>query len=451
MSFVPAQLPRAAGVSIDRAVLGFAFVLSLVSGAALGLFPAWHLSRGELQPTLQTYERATLPAQRIRLAILATEVALAVVLLAGAALFARSFVRLVGVDLGFAPKNVLSLRVRTLESRYATVDQQRAFLEDALDRLAALPGVTAVAAVEMLPVTRARRGGAVTAAAGPVGDPIEAEPRVISPGYFETMGIDVVMGRPFDRRDSSAAPQVAVINETLAQRLWPGARADGQRLRYESYGTVEVRDVIGVVRDVRGFAVDAKADPQLYLPYPQSWLVPPRFVIRTAGDPEHFVAAVRHELRLLDSRAAIENIQPLTAHVAASIAQPRFQTWLLAVFGASGLLLAAVGIGGVVAYSVSRQTREIGIRMALGAGPRDVMRTVTAPSLVALGIGLAAGLAAALALGRVARAFLFEIEPHDPVTLGAVVVALGATALVAAWLPARRAQRIDPLVALRSE
>jgi hypothetical protein len=259
------------------------------------------------------------------------------------------------------------------------------------------------------------------------------------------------MGRPFDRRDSSAAPQVAVINETLAQRLWPGARADGQRLRYESYGKVEVRDVIGVVRDVRGFAVDAKADPQLYLPYPQSWLVPPRFVIRTAGDPEHFVAAVRHELRLLDSRAAVENIQPLTAHVDASIAQPRFQAWLLAVFGASGLLLAAVGIGGVVAYSVSRQTREIGIRMALGAGSRDVMRTVTGPSLVALGIGLAAGLAAALALGRVARAFLFEIEPHDPVTLGALVVALGATALVAAWLPARRAQRIDPLDALRAE
>jgi putative ABC transport system permease protein len=153
MSFMPAQLPRAAGVSIDRAVLGFAFVLSLVSGAALGLFPAWHLSRGELQSTLQTQDRATLPAQRIRLAILATEVALAVVLLAGAALFARSFVRLVGVDLGFAPRNVLTFRVRTLESRYPTVDQQRAFLEEALDRLAALPGVTAVAAAEMLPVT----------------------------------------------------------------------------------------------------------------------------------------------------------------------------------------------------------------------------------------------------------------------------------------------------------
>lgn len=451
MSFVPAQLPRAAGISIDQSVLGFAFALSLISGAALGLFPAWHLSRGAVQSTLQTQDRATLPAQRLRLAILATEVTLAVVLLAGAALFARSFVRLVGVDLGFAPRNVLTLRVRTLQSKYSTVDQQRAFLEEALDRLAALPGVTAVAAVEMLPVTRARRGGAVMAAAGPVGAPIDAEPRVISPGYFETMGIDVVMGRPFDRRDSSGAPQVAVINETLAQRLWPGARADGQRLRYESYGKVEVREVIGVVRNVRGFAVDAKADPQLYLPYPQSWLVPPQFVIRTAGDPEHFVAAVRHELRLLDSRAAVENIQPLTAHVAASIAQPRFQAWLLAVFGASGLLLAAVGIGGVVAYSVSRQTREIGIRMALGAGRRDVMRAVTAPSLVALGIGLAAGLAAALALGRVARAFLFEIEPHDPLTLGAVIVALGATALVAAWLPARRAQRIDPLVALRAE
>lgn len=448
MAFLPAQLPRARDVTIDYRVLGFAFVLSLASGAILGLFPAWQLSRVELQATLQAQGRATLPAQRLRLVVLATEIALAVVLLAGAALFANSFVRLLGADLGFAPRNVLTLQVRLLESRYATPDQQRQFFDAALERIAALPGVANVAIVELLPVTRARRGGSVVAVGGRIAEPIEAEPRVVSPGYFETMGIPVVQGRPFNSRDSSGAAQVAVINETLARRLWPGESAIGQRLRYEQD---EPREVIGIARDVRGYAVDTRPEPQVYIPHSQTWLVPRRLVVRTNGEPGTFAAAVRQELHAVDARAGVENIQPLTAHVAASIAQPRFQTFLLGIFGGTGLLLGAVGIGGVVAYAVARRRREIGIRIALGASGRDVVRTVMGASLVAVGIGLAAGLAAAVTLGRLARAFLYEIEPHDPLTLTAVVIAVGATALAAAWLPARRAQRVDPLAALRAE
>jgi predicted permease len=448
MAFLPEQLPRTSGVSIDARVLGFASLLSLASGAVLGLLPAWHLSRVELHATLQAQGRATLPGQRLRLVVLATEIALAVVLLAGAALFANSFVRLLGVDLGFAPRNVLTLQVRLLESRYSTADQQRRFFDAALERIAALPGVANVALVELLPVTRARRGGSVVAVGGRSAEPIEAEPRVISHGYFQTMGIAIVQGRPFNPGDSSGAPQVAVINETLAHRLWPGESAIGRRVRYEQD---EPREVIGIVRDVRGYAVDTRAEPQVYIPHTQTWLVPRRLVVRTIGEPEMFTAAVRQQLRAVDPRAGVENLQPLTTHVAASIAQPRFQTFLLGIFGGTGLLLGVVGIGGVVAYAVARRRREIGIRMALGASGRDVVRTVVGASLIAVGIGLAVGLAAAVALARLARAFLYEIEPHDPLTLSAVVIVVGAAAFAAAWLPARQAQRIEPLAALRAD
>jgi putative ABC transport system permease protein len=458
MSLVPSQLPRVSAISIDNHVVAFAFLLSLITGAMLGLLPAWSLARGDAQAAMQSRERATPGGKRIRLTLLAAEIALAVVLLSGAALFVHSFVRLLAVDLGFAPRNVLTLRIRTLQARYPTVERQRAFLETALERIGALPGVSHVGAVEALPLTRARRGGSVTAVDGPTADSIDTEPRVVSPGYFDALGIDIVLGRSFSQDDVSEAPLVAVINETLARRLWPGSNPLGWRIRPPagagsviSYEHQEEREVVGVVGDVRLYAVDTKPEPQVYIPYTQSWLVPPQLVIRTIGDPAALAPAVRRELRALDSAAAVEAIEPLTAHVAASIAQPRFQTWLLLLFGGSGLLLAAVGVGGVVAYAVSQRTREIGIRMALGARGRDIARAVTAASMVAVGIGLSVGLAGALALGRLARGFLFEIGPYDPLALSVVVVVLAVTALTAAWLPARRAQRVDPLVALRAE
>ena len=447
LSLLPPQLPRLSNVSVDRWVLGFAVALSLISGTALGLFPACHLTRGELQSTLQTYERATLPAQRLRLIVLATEVALAFVLLSGAALFGNSLLRLLRVDLGFVPRNVLTLRVDMLESHYPTVKDQRAFLDAALERIGALAGVTSVAAAEILPVTPMKRGGSVLAIDAPSTGSADVEPRVISPGYFETMGIEIVLGRPLDRQDSSGTSPVAAINEALARRLWPDSSPIGRRIRFEN----EVREVVGVVRDERDFAVDTEPEPQVYVPYAQSWLVPRRLVIRTHGEPGAFIADVRQELRALDSRVAVESLQPLATHVTASIAQPRFHALLLAIFGASGVLLASVGIAGTVAYAVSRRTREIGIRIALGARQRDIVRAVMVPSLVAVGVGLSAGLAATIVFGRLVRAFLYEVDAHDPLTLSVVIVLMAGIALAAAWFPARRAQRIDPLVALRTE
>lgn len=448
MSLVPTQLPRASEISLDIRVLGFAFLLSVISGATVSLFPAWHLTRGQFQSTLQSQGRATLPAQRLRLITLTTEIALSVVLLAGAALFARSFVRLLGVDLGFVPDHVLTLKVRTLESRFSTVDQQRAFLDDVLSQVAAVHGVTAAAAIELLPVTRARRSGSVVTANGRNARTIEAEPRVISPGYFETMRTGLVLGRSFSRSDVSGSPQVAIVNEGLARRLWPGSNPLGQQIRYENE---EPRNVIGVVHDVRTYAVDMTPGPQVYIPYSQTWLIPQQLVVRTDGNPTTVISALRRQIRAVDARASAEDIQPLSEYVASSIAQPRFEVWLLAIFGGCGLVLTIVGMAGVVAYAVSQRRREIGIRIALGANRRNVIRTVMAPSLVAVAIGLSIGLGAALALGQFARAFLFEIQPHDPITLSAVVAVLGTTALVSAWLPARRATRIDPILALRAE
>jgi putative ABC transport system permease protein len=448
LSLVPTQLPRAGAITVDMRVLGFSFLLSVISGATVGVFPAWYLARGEFQSTLQTQDRATLPAQRLRLILLTSEIALSVVLLWGGLLFARSFVRLLGVDLGFVPRDVLTLKVRTVESRFSTLDQQRAFLDHVLSQIAALPGVTGVGAVELLPVTRARRSGSVVAVKGRTAESIETEPRVISAGYFETMHIGVVLGRPFNRSDVSGSTQVAIVSEGLARRLWSGSNPIGHHIRYEKE---EQREVVGVVRDVRSYAVDTTPGPEIYIPYSQTWLIPQQLVVRTDGNPTPLIAALRRQIRIVDARASAEDVRPLTEHVASSIAQPRFQAWLLGILGGCGSVLTILGIAGVVAYAVSRRRREIGIRIALGASRLDVIRTVVAPSLSAVALGLSIGLGVALALGRFARAFLFEIEPHDPVTLSAVVAILGGTALASAWLPARRATQIDPILVLRAE
>jgi predicted permease len=448
MALVPAQLPRAGDIAIDRHVLGFALLLSLISGAALGVLAAWRLSHGDLQGSLQSHDRATMPGRRLRTILVAAQVALAVVLLCGAALFARSFIRLTSVDLGFAPRQVLALHVRTIASKYPTVELQRSFLDDVLTRIAQVPGVTDAGAIEMLPVTRARRGGAAVAIDGAMASPIAAEPRVISAGYLEAMRIGLVLGRRFDARDTTSAPQVAIVNEALARLAWPGANPIGRRLRYEGD---ELREVVGVVRDVRNYAFDTPSEPQIYVPYAQTWLVPQRLVVRTDGDPATFAEAIRREIHAVDPRAATENVQTLTSYVAATIAQPRFQTSLLAIFAASGLLLSVVGVAGIVAYGVSRRRRELGIRLALGAGSRDLIVTVIAPSLLAVGAGTIVGVAGALALGRVVGAFLFELEPRDPLTLSISVGVLVGAAVAAAWIPARRAARTDPMIALRTE
>jgi predicted permease len=316
-----------------------------------------------------------------------------------------------------------------------------------LARLSEIAGVKSAGAIELLPVTRARRGGEPLCIDGRP-SLIPAEPRVISARYLDAMSIDVLVGRPFDASDTAAGPQVAVVNETLARRAWPGVDPIGRRIQYQGDAP---REVVGVVRDVRIFSVDTPPEPQFYLPYSQTWLIPQQFVVKTDGNPTTFGASIRQRIHEVDPRASAEDMEALTAYVVARLAQPRFQASVLGIFAGSGLLLAIVGIAGVVAYAVSQRKRELGIRLALGATPQNVVRTVMVPCLGAVASGACVGVVAALFLGQFARGLLFEIQPEDPLTLVLVVAVLGGAALTAAWIPARRAAATDPIAALRAE
>jgi putative ABC transport system permease protein len=444
-ALTPVPLPRADAAGIDLRVVAFALALSMASGLGVSLLPAWQLSRIDLGRAIESSRRTTAGSHRLRHGLLALEVALAVILLAGAGLAFNSFVRLLHVDLGFDAEHVLTLRTRGPESRYPTAEHQRALLDRVLERLSSLQGVEAAGAVDLLPATRALGGGSIGVLDPPGLPPIDAETRTIAGDYLATMRIDVMRGRAFSRADGPNGVQVALVNEALARRL-PGEPI-GRRIRHRD---VE-REIVGIVRDVRAFAVDTAPGPQVYVPHTQTPFTPGRLVIRAAGSPEQLAAAVRAELRAVEPSAPVEDVRTLSSHVAASIAHPRFQASLLAAFGISGLLLISVGVAGIVSYAIARRTREIGVRIALGARRRDVIRTVAGRPLAAVGAGLALGLIGALALGRGALLFLYEIGPSDPWTLGGVAAAVLGATLAAAAVPARRALRVDPISALRAD
>ena len=446
-AMTPVPLPRADAAGIDLRVVLFAVALSLVSGLVISILPAWQLSRKDLASAMEAGSRMTAGSRRLRHALLGFEVALAVVLLAGAGLAFNSFVRLLRVDLGFDAEHVLTLRARGSESRHPTPEHQRVLLDRMLDRLAAIPRVEAVGAVDLLPATRATGGGSVAMLDRPDLPPIAAEARTIAGDYFVTLRIDLIQGRTFEGADTRNGGQVAIVNEALARRLSEYGNPMGRRVRHRD---VE-REIVGIVRDVRTFAVDTVAGPQIYIPHTQTRLTPARLVIRTAGQPEQLAALVRSELHAIEPTAPIEDMRALTSHVAASIAQPRFQASLLAAFGLTSLLLIAVGVGGIVSYAVARRTREIGVRVALGADRADVVRAMIGKPLAAVSAGLVGGLAGALMLGRTARLFLYQIGPNDPSTLVAVAVTVLLATAVAAAVSARRALHVDPIVALRAE
>ena len=444
-ALTPVPLPRADAAGIDLRVVAFALALSMASGLGVSVLPAWQLSRIDLGDAIESSRRTTAGSHRLRHGLLAVEVALAVVLLAGAGLAFNSFVRLLHVDLGFDAEHVLTLRTRGPDSRYPTAGHQRALLDRLLERLAALQGVEAVGAVNLLPATRALGGGSIGVPDRPGLPPIDTETRTIAGDYFATMSIEVIRGRTFGRSDGPTSVQVAIVNEALARRL----QGDpiGRRVRHRD---VE-RGIVGIVRDVRTFAVDTAPEPQVYIPHTQTPSAPARLVIRTAGPPGQLAARVRGELRAVEPSAPVEDVRTLSNHVAASIAHPRFQASLLAAFGISGLLLISVGVAGIVSYAIARRTREIGVRIALGARRRDVIRTVAGRPLAAVGTGLMFGLAGALALGRGATLFLYEITPSDPWTLAVVAITVLLTTVAAAAIPAQRAVRVDPIAALRAD
>ena len=443
-------LPQVA-VGLDGPVLLFTLALVLVTSLLFGLAPALAAARVDLREPLQAIVRGSLG--RGRGLLVAAEVALATILLVGAGLLLRSFARLQAVDPGFRPERVLTLALDLSASGgYQAPAAQTAMLSELAQRIAALPGVRSVAVGDSLPLARVRRMlRGLTVENRPPRNPRE-EPEVtlsaVSPDYFRTLGIDLRRGRGFDARDAANAPPVAVVSHAFARSFWGEADPIGKRLRFGPSDRPWIT-VVGEAVDVRRKDLATAPKPELYLPFLQ-WPSPFAFVaLRTRGDPAAQTAAVRREVHALDAELPVFDVSTLEQRLAASVAARRFGLLLLGVFATLALALAAVGLSGVVAYMVVERAREIGVRMALGARRGDVLSLIVGKGLLMVAGGLLAGLPAALALSRFLASALYAIGPADPMTYLAIPVVLFSASFLAAYLPARRATRVDPVVVLR--
>ena len=458
LALAPAgRLPRTSDVRIDGWVLGATLLVSVATGVISGLAPAFRITRRDPRPSLNPGSRSeTGRRERLRAALAVFEVGLAVVLLSGAGLMLRSFLRLRTVHPGFRPDNVLTMTVDLPPAVYKTAAQMRAFHNSILAKLAAIPGVAAAGAVNWRPLggMLIRGDFQVEGSQRPKGYMVDKP--VVSPGYFRAMGIRMLRGRDFDERDNETGPGVVIVSESVARRLWPGEDPIGKRIAMRDHpAPKDWMNVIGVVDDIRQETLKQPPDPAIYVPYQQVtspfFLSHMTFAVRTASHSESVAQAMRAALRETDKEQPVETIATMQDLIAASTAEPLFETRLLAAFSMIALLLAAIGIYGVLAYSVAERTREIGIRMALGAVKSDVVGMVLRHTLALAGGGILFGLAGAFALSRVLAKFLFNVSPTDAATLLAVTFLLAAVALIAAWMPARRAAGVDPAVALRYE
>jgi putative ABC transport system permease protein len=451
------RIPRAGEVGVSAVALAFALGVSLVTGIAFGLVPALRASRASLHTRLTASSRGVSSRDgRVRSALVLVEIALALVLLAGAGLMLQSFRRMRHVDVGFHAPGLVALTVDLPGTRYPSVERMQTFHRTMLERLAAIPGAASVAAVNFSPLGGSLVRGDFKAESGRTIPPayIVSKPSV-SAGYFRTMGIRLVRGREFTERDDATAPRVAIVSTSVAQQIWPGMNAVGQLLSMsDNPGPGDWLTIVGVVDDVVQERLSAQRDAAIYQPYAQIgqtyFLEHMTFVVRAMDRTEPLVPAMQRVLREVDRTQPAGTIQTMDATISATVAEPLFQARLIGAFSAFALLLAGIGIYGVVAYSVAERTHEIGIRVALGADRGHVVWLVLRRILMLVAPGVALGLAGALAVTRVLTTLLFGVKPNDPATLAAVAALLVGVAFVAGVIPARRASRVDPLVALRS-
>jgi putative ABC transport system permease protein len=448
------DLPRVERIDMGSAVLLFACAISVGTGLLFGALPAWNLARGDLQAALKDGGRGSSGSRRVHRALVVAEVALSIVLVAGALLMVQSFLRLQRQGLGFQPERVLSARLILPPYRYGDPARIAAFTGALVEKLRAMPGVERVGLTNYLPLS-GWWGQATFAIGGRPAPPPGSEPtadfRLATDDYFDALGIRLVAGRTFTSRDTVGTPPVVIVNETLARRYWPGEDPVGRRIvmgRGESRRTLEV---VGVVGDVRSFGLEEQIHAELFRPYAQELRPLLGIVVRTSGEPAALGSTVRQAVWSLDPDQPVTYLLPMRDLAAESLAFRRVGMMLAAGFGALALALAAMGIYGVLNYAVHVRTREIGVRVALGATRRQVARLVVRDALVMTGLGVVVGLAAAGALMRLIQSLLFEVRAGDPLTYAAVAVILLAVALVATWLPARRATSVDPVVALRME
>ncbi len=461
------DIPRSDSIGVDGNVLLFTLFASLLTGLAFGLVPALRTSKLNVSASLKEGERGSsegIRRNRLRSLLVASEFALALMLLAGAGLMIRSFVALQNIDPGFNPHHVLSMVVSVAGSKQAQPGQRATFYQQVLQRAEALPGVESVSAINHLPLAGDTWGFHFYAEGGPLpraGEFPTATYRVVLPKYFQTMNIPLLRGRDFLEQDHLRAPAVVIVNDWFARRYWPGEDPIGKRITLDdprqkpSWVTV-----VGIAKNTVRGQWSAPPAEEIFLPYlqtssyldgrssPESYLT---LVVRAKGNAADIASAIRDEIRSLDKNVPISEVQTMDEVVSEATAQSRFYLFLLGAFASVALVLASLGIYGVVSYSVSRRTHEIGIRMALGAAAQDVVKLVVFQGVGLALAGVAVGSAGALALSRLLAGMLYGVQPGDPTTFFSVSLLLSTVAVVATYIPARRAARVDPMAALRYE
>ncbi len=453
----PGKIPLPGAVHLDGWVLAFTLGLSLVTGLAFGLAPALQVTRRELREGVTEGGRSlTGPREGLRGALVIAEIALALILLTGAGLLLKSFARVRSVNPGFRSTNILAATVDLPKSRYRTAAQMRALDEGVLSSLSLLPGAKSFAAVSYLPFGWGVRGNFQLEDGRRLPEDYRVDKPVVSPGYFRTMGIGLIGGREFTERDNSTAPGVVVVSESVARRLWPAGNAIGKRISMEDHPKPgDWLTIVGIVSDVRQRNLTAKPGAAIYEPYQQvtrpGFLDHMSFVVQTSGNQMAMASAIRTVIHKVDQDLPTRSVTTMGAIVADSMTESRSQMRLLGIFSTMALFLAAIGVYGVLASSVAERTHEIGIRLAIGAGQNDILWMVFRRTLMLAGSGVLIGTVGALAVTRVLAKFLFEVTPTDPPTFIAVTGILVIVALLSAWIPAQRAVRVYPLVALRHE
>ncbi|HEX5720777.1 MAG TPA: ABC transporter permease [Thermoanaerobaculia bacterium] len=450
----PESIPRVDEIQLDGTVVTFTVALSLLTGLAFGLIPGVQLFRREFHPLLKEGGRSTGGRGRLRNALVVSEVALAFVLLIGAGLLIESFRQAQRVDPGLEANELLTLRVTLPYSQYREDSRAEGFYRSLLERIEGLPGVEEAAMISNLPLSgqESLTGFLIEGRSlGPADGAPSADERVVSPGYHQAMGIGLVQGRYFQEGDTAQSARVALIDETLARRDWPGESPIGRRIQLGSGGDGPLLTIVGVVEHVRQHGLDRESRPQIYVPFSQGVLRSMSLLVRTSGDPLTLASSVRDAVWELDPGQPVSEIRSMEQVIDDSFAPRRFSTALLASFSAIALLLASLGIYGVMAYNVAQRGREIGLRVAMGAQRSDVLRLIVGQGMFLTLIGLLAGGLGAVALTRFLASQLFGVGAHDPAVFTVVALSLAAIALLASFVPARRALRFDPISILKSE
>ena len=456
---IPDNMALNAGVRIDARIFGFTLLLSFLTGIVFGLAPALQAAKIDLNEALKQGGGRTGTGaghRRLRSALVVIEIALALVLLVGAGLLIQAFLRLRALDVGVNPENVLTLRTMLPRNKYGELPKRDAFYRQVVERVRALPGVVSAGYTTAMPLTWKGGTNGFSIEGRGQGPGQDAQSRQVSAGYMETMGVKLRQGRFLDERDDAQAQPVAIINEMMARQFWPGENALGKRFKL---GPLDSQNpwvtVVGVVGDVKEMGLEAPAKAEMFFPYQQLprmlWNMPRDLAVRTTGDPMSVAAAARQAVWSVDRNQPVSNVRTMNEILAEEVAQRRIGMTLLAAFAALALALASLGIYGVLSYSVAQRRQEIGVRMALGAGRKDVMRMVLADGMRLAAAGVAVGLGVSFALTRLMAGLLFGVSASDLRTLAGVTLLLTLVALVACYIPARRATKVDPMIALRYE